>query len=273
MIEIFISTLPLFAASYLSCLLSASMLAISGFVLVGKKQEFLGASMSQASMLGIGIVVIFDWINAQYLTYVTSILLACLTSFWVYNKSGNSYASSVTAYLFIFFSAAVMVMIAMSPHGMEEVKVLSSASLIGSSWSEVYWMTAMNIFVITLFWRYRRQIFLYLVDPQFLSTCRINFNRFNYGVALLLGIVIGTCLKVSGFLFTFGYLILPVLCAKNLSNRYFRIPWLAVIIAVIFGMLGINFSIIFDLPPGATCVLLLSLAVPITITIRNILKA
>mgnify|MGYP001484722664 FL=1 len=116
-------------------------------------------------------------------------------------------------------------------------------------------------------------MFLYLVDPQFLSTCRINFDRFNYGVALLLGIVIGTCLKVSGFLFTFGYLILPVLCAKNLTDRYFQIPWLAIIIAVVFGVLGICFSIIFDLPPGATCVLLLSLAVPITVTIRNILKA
>ena len=65
MIEIFIGTLPLFAASYLSCLLSASMLALSGFILVGKKQEFLGATMSQASMLGIGIVVVFDWINAK----------------------------------------------------------------------------------------------------------------------------------------------------------------------------------------------------------------
>ena len=107
MIEIFIGTLPLFAASYLSCLLSASMLALSGFILVGKKQEFLGATMSQASMLGIGIVVVFDWINAQYLSYVTSILLACLTSFWVYYKSVHIYASSVTAYLFIFFSAAV----------------------------------------------------------------------------------------------------------------------------------------------------------------------
>ena len=109
----FIATLPLFAASYLTCLL-VFLLALSGFILVGK-QEFLGATMSQASMFGISLILVLDWVHSEYSIFVVSIILACLTALGVYSKSIQSYASSITAYLFILFSASVMVIIALSP--------------------------------------------------------------------------------------------------------------------------------------------------------------
>ena len=273
MIEVFIATLPLFAASYLICLLASSLLALSGFILVGKKQEFLGATMSQASMFGISLILVLDWVHSEYSIFVVSIIFACLTAFGVYSKSVQSYASSITAYLFILFSASVMVIIALSPHGMEELKVLSSSTLIGASWTEVYWMLTINMVVLFLFYKYQKHILLHLVDPQFLSTCRINYNGFNFCIALALGVVVGTCLKVSGFLFTFGYLILPALCAKNLVTSYFKVPWLSIIIALICSSFGIFLSTSFDLPPAASCVLLLSVIVPITILIRNIQRS
>ena len=85
----------------------------------------------------------------------------------MYSKSVQSYASSITAYLFILFSASVMVIIALSPHGMQELKVLSSPT----NWcqlTEVYWMLAINMFV-WFFCKYQKHILLHLVDPQFLA--------------------------------------------------------------------------------------------------------
>ena len=89
--------------------------------------------MSQASMFGISLILVLDWVHSEYSIFVVSIIFACLTAFGVYSKSVQSYASSITAYLFILFSASVMVIIALSPHGMEELKVLSSSTLIGAS--------------------------------------------------------------------------------------------------------------------------------------------
>jgi ABC-type Mn2+/Zn2+ transport system permease subunit len=87
--------------------------------------------------------------------------------------------------------------------------------------------------------------------------------------ALWLGIAVGLSIQASGWIYTFGCLVLPALAAKNASRELGPVLWRAPLVAVI--VVGAAFVVAnaWDLPPAHAAVTGLAGAVAASWLVRR----
>jgi len=96
----------------------------------------------------------------------------------------------------------------------------------------------------------RRRIQLTLLDPDFARASGIDTRRWNRVTALLNGAVICVAVAATGPLVTFGFLILPVLCAAALARSLRAHLALALAFGAGMAVAGCALAYQYDLPLG-----------------------
>jgi ABC-type Mn2+/Zn2+ transport system permease subunit len=270
MLADFIDTWSLFYASYLVGFLLAGTLASVGVLVVARDQIFIGAAMAQASTLGIALglwlgamaAASLPWLGADWflslLAVVFSVGAALLATRG--GEKGRESHEAVTGWVFLASASLAILVVARSPHGLDEVHRLLSSSIIGAADADIaiYGLlaagTAAGLAVL------RRPLLLAALDPAMAVASGIRVRAWNLLSAAWLGLVIGLAIKVSGMLFSFGCLVLPALVAKNLCREIRTMFGVAPLVAVGAAAVGFVLAHGTDSPPAQMTVALLSAA-------------
>lgn len=269
MIESFVASWPLFHQTYLAGWLIAALLALVGVVVVARDQIFLGAAVSQASTLGIAVGLVLaslgqndelverdPWILS--LVAVLFAIAAALSSSAVTSSIGDTY-ESITGWIFLASSSLSILVVAQSPHGLEEVHRLLSSSLIGATDADVTLFAVLLAPAALAIFATRRQLLLYAMDPGMAEAVGLRVSRWSLIVLASLGLVVALSIRVSGTLYAFGCLVLPALAAKSFSREALPIFWIAPALAVFTSIWGFVLANHMDLPPAPVTVGLLAL--------------
>lgn len=268
MIESFAASWPLFHQSYLAGWLIAALLALVGVVIVARDQIFLGAAVSQASTLGIAtgmyiaslgpdaeLVERDPWILS--LVAVLFAVGAALSSSVARHARGDTY-ESITGWVFLASSSLSILVVAQSPHGLEEVHRLLSSSLIGATeWDVLLFAFLLAPAAVAVYFT-RRELLLYAMDPGMAEAVGLRVTRWSVVVLAALGVAVAMSIRVSGTLYAFGCLVLPALAAKGLSREALPLFWIAPALATFTAVWGFVFANHWDLPPAPVTVGLLA---------------
>lgn len=269
----FLESWPLFHNAYLAGAGMAVLLALTGVVVVARNQIFLGAAVSQASTLGIALLLWLSGVSAAWherlehyhgITHFAGVLFSTGAALLAGREAGAGRESreALTGWIFLAGASLSVLLVANSPHGLEEVQRLQLSSLIGATVGDVLGFGALALAGLAFVGVARRRLMLFCVDPVMASAVGMNARVWGLGLALWIGLVIGFSLYSSGMLFTFGCLVLPGLLAKGLSREFGRLFWLAPLIALIAVIAAFVLANHFDLPPGQMAVALMALALP-----------
>ena len=275
MIASFFSSWELFQHTYLVGWLIAFVLSITGVTVVAKNQIFIGAAISQASTLGIAIALwvgsiaaseTSGWLNSA--TFIGcmavgfSIFAALITS--GSDQAGKESREAIAGWVFLFSTSASVLVVARSPHGIEEVQKIVSSSILGATVSDLVVFlaaaTAAAIFTIIV----HQKIVLFVMDPIMAAAVGMNTRRWGILLSIWLGLVVGLSIRSSGMLYTFGCLTLPALVAKNLCREVRSMFKLSPIIGVATAVAGFVVANHYDYPPGQMTVVLLCIALVAT---------
>jgi ABC-type Mn2+/Zn2+ transport system permease subunit len=278
MIESFVASWPLFHQTYVAGWLIAALLALVGVVVVARDQIFLGAAVSQASTLGIAIGMYLaslspdaelverdPWILS--LAAVAFAIAAALSSSAARRASGDTY-ESITGWVFLASSSLSILVVAQSPHGLEEVHRLLSSSLIGATDADVTLFALLLVPAVAAIVATRRELLLYAMDPGMAEAVGLRVTRWSLVVLTALGVVVALSIRVSGTLYAFGCLVLPALAAKSLSREALPLFWIAPALATFTAMWGFIFANHLDLPPAPVTVGLLAAIAALSRLIR-----
>ena len=115
--------------------------------------------------------------------------------------------------------------------------------------------TAMMYVVIGLFHSvFRKRFLLISTDPEGAAAQGISIRFWDFLFYASFGVVVTRSVAIAGVLLVFCYLIVPSVAAMLFAERIgprLAIGW---IMGVVVSMLGMFFSVQFDLPTGATIV-------------------
>lgn len=241
MIAQFLDSWPLFRDSYLAMWLIALVLAQLGVFVVVRDQVFVGAAIAQASTFGVALGLCLGsewsaggsfWRSDAFLSLV-AVLFAAGAALAIARGPavGAESREAVTAFVFLAGSSAALLLIAHSPHGLEDVQRLLASSGIGATAGDVAVLAALAaatlLFVVPL----RRALLLHAIDPP--TARALGVPR---GLDLLsagwLGLVLGVSLRASGLLYSFGCLVLPALVAKSVCRATLPMFFVAPLVAV-----------------------------------------
>ena len=279
MIQAFLDSWALFHVTYLAGTALAALLALVGVWVVAREQVFLGAAIAQASTLGIAILLWAAglgaagaaWLEsraaADVAAVAASVTTALLTA--VPRRPGGAGADARTAWIFLAAASVPVLLLAHSPHGLEEVHRLMFSTLLGAHESELVVFVALAVASALAAARWHDRLRLLAMDPEMAAAVGLPTGRWLRGVALWLGLAIGLSIRASGLIYTFGCLVLPALVARNLCREVGPMLWVAPLVGGAAAFAAFVVANAADVPPAHAAVALLCALVAVTAPVRR----
>ncbi len=275
MIESFLASWDLFHQTYLAGWLIALLLSLMGVFIVARDQIFIGIAISQASTLGIALgMSIGSWLDVHHIAWLDAaeilsndgFLSAMAVLFAIFaalltarrSEAGGESHEAITGWVFLSSASLAILLVAHSPHGLDEIQRLLSSSLIGATTGDVWTFVLLTGGTILALVLANRRLLLFAMDPPMAAAVGMRVAWWSAGTAIWIGLVIGLAMRVSGMLYTFGLLVLPALVAKNLCREVRTVFFISPMIAVSVGTIGFVLANHYDFPPAQMTVALLN---------------
>ena len=260
MIDSFVSSWALFQNAYLSGWLIGILLSLIGVLVVARDQIFIGAAVSQASLLGIalgiwsgGLLGTDSWWNSDLVRSLMGGLFAVLAAFLTTGggrRAGQETHEAITGWVFLFSVSASILLLAHSPHGMEEVNRLLSSTIIGARATDVWVFAGMTLLTGLVLVVYYRPVLLITLDPVMARAVGLRTGLWNGLLSTWLGLTVGFSIRVSGVVFAFASLVLPALIAKSLGRTAGSLFILAPLVSLGASAWAFIVANTYDYPPG-----------------------
>ena len=252
----FISSWALFADAWASAWLIAALLGLLGVAVLARGQVFLGAAMSQAATAGVALVLALSGaVSATWIANADAIMaVAGATATALVCVLGRGHREAVPAWIFLAASAASVLLVAHSPHGLDEVNRLLASSLVGATGGDVVTFAGLLTATVAVALTRGAQLKTMLLDVPFALAIGIRVTRWEALLAVALGGAVGWSLHVSGLLYTFGCLVLPAMAARELVGEVGAMARLAPLLALAAAGVATVLANSWDLPPAQVAV-------------------
>lgn len=256
MMERFLDSWALFHNSWLAGMFMAATLGCAGVLVTARSRLFVGAAVAQASTFGValGLWLGFEGDTALSLLAVALGVLAALAADWFGQRGGEM----LNAWVFLGASSCSVLLMANSPHGMEELQRMISSSLIGATGQDALILGILAVVTVAACFANRDRLILHAIDPAMAAAVGMNPRRWTTVNGVALGLMLGLSIKVAGMLFAFGLLVLPAMAARRVSREIRPLFWTAPLIAVVATAAGLALAEFYDFPPAQVTVALLA---------------
>jgi len=276
-IQSFLDSWALFHTTYLAGTVLAALLALVGVWVVAREQVFLGAAIAQASTLGIAALLwlaglaSLPWLESRAAADVAAVAASVTTALLTAapRRPGAASAEARTAWIFLAAASLPVLLLAHSPHGLEEVHRLMFSTLLGAHEGELAAFVGLAVASGLAAWRWHDRLRLLAMDPEMAAAVGLATGRWLRGVALWLGLAIGLSIRASGLIYTFGCLVLPALVARNLCREVRPMLWVAPAVAAGAAFAAFVLANAADVPPAHAAVALLCGLVAVTWPLRR----
>ena len=271
----------------------AVLLSIFGVVVVARNQIFIGAAITQTSIFSVSVALSIlglesfahaNETNCQGIILTVSILSASLCAictfvnkgalfsilrriklpFPVSKESTKKHGEDFTGWLFLLSSAGTIVLLSKSPVGKELIDQLLFSNIIGAEGSDVNLLIILFLTTLVLLIFFLNKITLVFTDRDYSLAIHLPATRIEFIYSILAGISLGLCIKVSGTLYTFGCLVLPVIIAANLVKSVRMLFLISPIIAFVMSFIGFAAGNFYDIPQTQLTIFLMALVYPLS---------
>ena len=265
--DAFISSWSLFAESYLVGLFSAALLALLGAWVVGRRQIFLGAAIAQASGLGVAIALALqlalglDAIGMKALVPLLAALSGGIVGLLAGGGTRAHPDEGIVAWVFLVGASGSVLVVAHHPEGLEIIHRLLFSTILGSTWTDVILIGCTTLLAGAAVFRFHDSIALLTVDPDASSLAGASATYWSRVLSVFLGVAVGLVMQATGFLYTFGCLVLPVLATRQVCREIRQVLWVAPTLAIGVAVPAFGVAYVLDLPPAQVAVAALATCV------------
>jgi len=270
-----LTILEFLAAPIAASLIIAGIHAYLGLHVVERGVIFVDLSLAQIASLGAAIGVFFVASPEAPAVYWMSLgftLIGALVFALVKGQKANIPQEAIIGISYAVASAAVIIVMSQSTGESEHLRDMLVGNILSVQWSDV-WLTGLIYLVIGGFhFAFRRRFLEISLDPRGAEARGVPVRLWDFLFYASFGLVVTRSVAVAGVLLVFCYLIVPSVGAMIWASRIgprLAIGW---VMGVAVSMLGMYFSVEFDLPTGATIVctfglvlILMALARPLVV--------
>jgi zinc/manganese transport system permease protein len=263
--------LQFLAPAIVASLIIAGIHAYLGLHVVERGVIFVDLSLAQIAALGAAIAV---WVgydehtSAIYWTSLAFTLIGAAVFALVKGHKARIPQEAIIGISYAVASAAVIIALSQATGEAEHLRDMLVGNILSVQWPEV-WLTGAIYIVIGLFHYVFRQRFLEIsLNPEAAAARGVPVRLWDFLFYASLGLVVTRSVAIAGVLLVFCYLIVPSVAGMLFSGRVgprLAIGW---IMGTVVSMLGMYFSVLFDLPTGATIVCTFGLVLALMALVR-----
>src|SRR4051794_22048677 len=248
--------LPFMVQAFAAAVITGVLLSYLGVHVVGRGIVFVDLSLGQISSLGVAFAA-FIGSGVTSIPLIFTLAGALLMSF-INIRDKRLKQEAIIGILYAFASALTVLFISKTPHGDSDVQEVLFGNILSVSWEEISLVGIVFGTIALMHIIFFRRFFA--LTESFESG--INhlvgiFNIWNFLFYISIGLAIVFAVKINGVIPVFSYLIIPAVCAIMVTKNKAAVLIIALLISVLGGFLGLNFSFKYDFPAGPSIVLVL----------------
>jgi zinc/manganese transport system permease protein len=267
--------LQFLAPALVASLIIVGIHAYLGLHVVERGVIFVDLSLAQIAALGAAIAVWRGYDEQSSAIYWMSLVFTLIGAAVFAVIKGHKARIPQEAIIGISYavaSAAVIITLSKSTGEAEHLRDMLVGNILSVQWPEV-WLTGAIYIVLGVFHYAYRQRFLEIsLNPEAAEAKGISVRLWDFLFYASFGLVVTRSVAIAGVLLVFCYLIVPSVGGMLFSGRVgprLAIGW---VMGTVVSMLGMYFSVLFDLPTGATIVCTFGVVLALMACIRPLVR-
>ncbi|MBI5325671.1 MAG: metal ABC transporter permease [Ignavibacteriae bacterium] len=250
MIEAFTQSFMLRAM--LAGILVGFMSSYFGVFIVQRRMSFMGSGLAHAAFGGVALGILLNteplWIAIPF-TIIASIGITLLKD---KTKLGSDTSIGI---LFAISVALGIIFLSLKRSYTADAFAYLFGSILSVQTSDLYVTIILGIITLLTLFRYWSRWAYTSFDRELASTDRIPVTTDDYVLNILLAITIVISVKLVGIILVAAFLVIPAASARLVAGTFFRMTIISIALGVISSIAGLFTSYLFDLPSGATIIL------------------
>jgi len=259
-------------------LVIAGIHAYLGLHVVERGVIFVDLSLAQIASLGASIALLVPAFGgdphspAVYWMSLGFTLIGAAIFSMIKGKEAHIPQEAIIGVSYAVASAAVIVAMSKSTGESEHLRDMLVGNILSVSPDEIIRTGLMYVVIGVFHYVFRKRFLLISTDPRGAAAQGISIRFWDFLFYASFGVVVTRSVAIAGVLLVFCYLIVPSVAAMLYAQRIgprLAIGW---VMGVVVSMLGMYFSVQFDLPTGATMVCTFGLVLIIMASVRPLIQ-
>ena len=225
--------------------------ALLGVSLVLKRYSMIGDGLSH---VGFGALAVASALNMAPLTVTIPVVL--IASFFLLRLSDNSAIKGDSAIAIISSGSLAIGVVVTSMNGTNtDLSNYLFGSILSVSHEDEILCISVSLVVLLVYVLFYHRIFAITFDENFAKATGIPTKLFNTIISMLTAIVIVVGMRLMGTLLISSLIIFPSISAMRVFHKFKAVVILSAILSVVCFVVGITMSYVYELPSGASVVL------------------
>ena len=254
--------------AFLAAVLVGIACGIVGAFVVIKKIVFISGGITHAAFGGIGLGYLLN-INPVLTAIPFSILSAIAIG--ILSKKTKISEDSAIGILWSVGMALGILFISLSPGYAPDLFGYLFGSILTVPTSDIIMMLVLDIIIIVTVLLLYKELHALSFDEEFSMIVGVPTKTLYLVLLCLVALSIIVLIRVVGIILVIALLTIPATIAKQFASNLKKLIALSTINAVVLTVIGLWLSYVFDLPSGATIVLLLAFVFMVSTVIRKFL--
>jgi zinc/manganese transport system permease protein len=248
--------LPFMVQAFAAAVITGILLSYLGVHVVGRGIVFVDLALGQISSLGVAFAG-FIGTGLTSIPLIFTLAGALLMSF-INIRDKRLKQEAIIGILYAFASALTVLFISKTAHGDSDIQEVLFGNILSVSWEQIRAVSivAGGILLIQLIF-FRKFFALTESFENGVNHLVGIFNIWNFLFYISIGLAIVFAVKINGVIPVFSYLIIPAVSAIMITKNKAAVLIISLLISIIGGFFGLNFSFHYDFPAGSSIVVVL----------------
>lgn len=251
----------------LAVALAAPMLGLLSPLVLSRRLAFFSAALGQAVLTGVSLgVLLGEPADAPWASVLGFSLLCGVGLVFARRRSSLPADTLVGVLLAFTLGLGVLLLVLVTKRfNVHQLEAVMFGSVLTVTRVDLIVLGGALVVVLAVLTRLHNALLLDALDPRVSAAARLPSAALEYGLVVLLTLVIVASVKVLGALMVEAMLLVPAAAGRNVSRSLAGLTWASVVVALVSGVGGVLVSARLNAPSGAAIVLLLAACFVVTL--------
>lgn len=264
---------PMMQRALIAAVIVGMTAPIIGTFLVQRRLSLLGDGIGHVSLTGVAlgwIVGNFFHLTPGALAVPGAVFIAIIGAVGIEIMRARGTTSADLALALLFYGGIASGILLIRLAGGTNANLLGYlfGSISTVTNTDVIFTIALGILLVGVGLGFRHALFTVSQDEEFAIASGLPVRTLNLTVAVIAALTVAVAMRVVGVLLVSALMIVPVAIAQQLAKSFWTTMATASGIGVAVSVTGLSITYWYDLPPGATIVVLAVIMYGVVFTIR-----
>jgi zinc transport system permease protein len=236
-------------------ILASISCGIIGVYVVVKRIVFISGGIAHASFGGIGLGYYLG-IN-PILGVLPFSIASALSMGWV-SKRSRLPEDTAIGILWAMGMSIGIILVSLTPGYAPDLMTYLFGNILTVPFSDIVLMLILDAIIILVVYSFYKEFLALCFDEEFATVRGVHAERLYLILLCLIALTIVVLIRVVGIILVIALLTIPAAMSRQFTSNLKKMMMLSILFGAVFSSGGIWLSYLFDVPSGATIVLVMS---------------